>query len=84
MAPFQPENTKQADQAVQQFRTISAMPAYADKSPEELRLEDYSNNCKGAPGGQLYPTMHPSKAGGTGVLLLRHMQAVVAHVDHFI
>lgn len=74
VAPFQPENTKLQDQAVQQFRTISAMPAYADKSPEELRLEDYSNNCKGAPGAQPYPTVHPSKTAPTGTLLAQLLQ----------
>lgn len=65
--PFQPETIKQADQT-QQFRHISAMSQYADKSTEELRFEDYAANCKGQPGGQPYPSVHPSKIGATGTL----------------
>ena len=66
MAPFQPESAKQNDGTIQQFRSISGMPAYINKSHEELRLEDYSNNCKGNAGAQPYPIVHPSKVAASG------------------
>jgi hypothetical protein len=75
VVPFQPEVVKQADQT-QQFRHISAMSQYADKSPEELRFEDYMNNCKGQPGGQPYPTVHPSKMPGATGPPSKHLSAL--------
>lgn len=66
VAPFQPESAKQNDGTIQQFRSISGMPAYINKSHEELRLEDYSNNCKGNAGAQPYPIVHPSKVAASG------------------
>lgn len=69
VAPFQPESAKQNDGTIQQFRSISGMPAYINKSHEELRLEDYSSNCKGTPGAQPYPIVHPSKTAAAGMML---------------
>lgn len=90
---FSPETIKQADQT-QQFRHICSMAQYADKSSEELRFEDYVTNCKGQPGSQPYPSVHPSKIGGsTGVLpgqagvqpaffILRCMCDLIPQVEH--
>lgn len=69
VAPFRPEAVKTAGTATtaestQQFRSICAMPQYAGKSHEELRFEDYQAGCKGKPGTQLYPSIHPSKVPG--------------------
>lgn len=70
--PFRPEAVGQAG-VVQQFRHISAMRQYADKSPEELRMDDYSANCNGQSGGRPYPTVHPNQlVEAAGTLLPCH------------
>ncbi|KAL3681494.1 hypothetical protein R1sor_024450 [Riccia sorocarpa] len=44
---------------VGKLMSISAMPAYSSKCPEELRWEDYQAGCKGGPG----PTAQQPAAG---------------------
>jgi nuclear pore complex protein Nup98-Nup96 len=70
VTPFAPKAVKtcaaNATDTWEQYRSISAMPAYQTKSHEELRLEDYQAGVKGKPGAQLFPAMHPSKVPQQG------------------
>ncbi|CAI5481033.1 unnamed protein product [Closterium sp. Yama58-4] len=56
--PYAPTNDTETGTAGQlgKFISISAMPAYKNKSPEELRWEDYQRGDKGGPA--------PAQAGG--------------------
>ena len=60
------------------------MPQYAAKSHEELRFEDYQAGCKGKPGAQLYPSIHPSKVPGAcheKPRFFLHLSALLALCD---
>jgi hypothetical protein len=84
---FRPQDTSGTSQSglAVQVRSICAMPESLDKSHEELRLEDPDANCKGRPGAQVHPSVHPSKvAAGASLSHFMHFASVLVHCSVYL